>query len=61
MGAVMMNDLEIELMVAKETICEAEESFDKLRKDYHVLREHTDKLEAILRAHEIPFSGFWGW
>ena len=56
-----MNDLEIELMVAKETICETEESFDKLRKDYHALWEHTDKLEAILRVHEIPFPGFWGW
>lgn len=57
----MMNELEIELMVAKETIREAEESFDKLRRDYHALREHADKLEAILRAHEILFPEFWGW
>lgn len=56
-----MKNLEIELMVANETIREAEESFDKLRKDYHELRKHTDKLEAILRKHKIPFPEFWGW
>lgn len=54
----MQNDLEIELMVARETIREAEECFDKLRKDYHALREHTDQLEAILRDHNIPFPKF---
>ena len=57
----MMSELEIELMVANETIREAEESFDRLRKDYHALREHTDKLESILREHNIPFPAFWGW
>lgn len=56
-----MTDLELELMVAHETIHEAEEAFDKLRKDYHALREHTDTLEAILRMHDIPFPEFWGW
>lgn len=57
----MINDLKIELMIANETIREAEECFDKLRKDYHALREHTDTLEAILKEHEIPFPEFWGW
>lgn len=53
-----MTDLELELMVANETIREAEESFDQLRKEYHALREHTDKLEAILKEHDIPFPKF---
>lgn len=57
----MKTDLEIELLMAQETIREAEECFDKLRKDYHALREHTDKLETILRDHDIPFPEFWGW
>lgn len=57
----MMSELETELMVANETIREAEESFDQLRKEYHALREHTDKLEAILQEHNIPFPAFWGW
>lgn len=56
-----MTDLELELMVANETIREAEEVFDQLRKDYHALRKHTDKLEAILKEHGIPFPEFWGW
>ena len=51
-------DLLIELAVANQTIKEA---FDKLRKDYHLLREHTDRLEAILREHNITFPEFWGW
>ena len=54
-------DLLIELAVANQTIKEAEEAFDKLRKDYHLLREHTGRLEAILREHNIPFPEFWGW
>lgn len=57
----MQNDLEIELLMAQKTIREAEECFDKLRKDYHALREHTDQLETILRDHDIPFPEFWGW
>ena len=56
-----MTDLELELMVANETIREAEEVFDQLRKDYHALREYTDKLEAILKEHGIAFPEFWGW
>ena len=55
------NELELELIVAQETIREAEEAFDQLRKDYHALRKHTDKLEAILKEHAIPFPVFWGW
>ena len=54
-------ELELELMIANETIREAEECFDQLRKDYHALREHTDQLEAILREHNIPFPQFWSW
>lgn len=50
-----------EKVLAKNTIKEAEEAFDKLCKDYHLLREHTDRLEAILREHNIPFPEFWGW
>ena len=57
----MKNDLEIELLMAQETIREAEECFDKLQKDYHALREHIDQLETILRDHDIPFPEFWGW
>lgn len=57
----MRNELELELMIANETIREAEECFDQLRKDYHALREHTDQLEAILREHNIPFPQFWSW
>ena len=57
----MRDELELELMIANETIREAEECFDQLRKDYHALREHTDQLEAILREHNIPFPQFWGW
>lgn len=54
-------ELEIELMVAQETIREAEEAFDKLRQDYHELRKHTDRLESILKEHNISFPEFWGW
>ena len=56
----MMTDLELELVVANETIREAEEAFDQLRKDYQVLREYTDKLEAILKEHRIAFPSFGG-
>ena len=54
-------ELEIELMVAQETIREAEEAFGKLRQDYHELRKHTDQLESIQRKREILFLEFWGW
>lgn len=54
-------DLLTALAIANETIQKAEEAFGKLRKDYHALREHTDKLEEILREHNIPFPEFWGW
>ncbi len=55
------HELEIELMVAQETIREAEEAFSKLRQDYHELRKHTDRLESILKEHNISFPEFWGW
>ena len=48
------HELEIELMVAQETIREAEEAFAKLRQD-------TDRLESILKEHNISFPEFWGW
>ena len=51
----MMTDLELEIMVANETIREAKEAFDQLRKDYQALREYTDNLEAILKERGIPF------
>ena len=55
------NELELELIVAQETIREAEEAFDQLRKDYHALREHTDKLEAILKERtRYPISSVFG-
>lgn len=54
-------ELEIELMVAQETIREAEKAFVKLRQDYHELRKHTDQLESILKEHNISFPEFWGW
>ena len=56
----MMTDLELEIMVANETIREAKEAFDQLRKDYQALREYTDNLEAILKEREIPFPSFEG-
>ena len=55
------HELEIELMVAQETIREAEEAFGKLRQDYHELRKHTDRLESILKEHNILFPEFWDW
>jgi predicted nucleic acid-binding Zn-ribbon protein len=57
----MMTDLEHELMVANETIREAEESFAQLRGEYQALRKHTDELESILKEHGIPCPAFWGW
>ena len=45
-----ITDLKLELLVANETIREAEEAFEQLRKDYHTLREHADTLETLLRA-----------
>lgn len=54
----MMNDLEVELIVANETIREAEEVFKQLHNDYQALREHADQLEAILTEHNIPFLSF---
>ena len=51
---MIQRELEIELMIAQETILEAEEAFDKLRK-------HTDRLESILKKHNISFPEFWGW
>lgn len=42
-------DLLTELAVANGIIQEAEEAFDKLRKDYYSLREHTDRLEESKR------------
>lgn len=56
-----MRDLELELMIANEELREANETFAQLRKEYHSLRMHTDMLEEILRAHELPFPLFWGW
>lgn len=53
------HELEIELMIAQETILEAEEAFRKLRKDYHELRKHTDLLESILKENNISFPEFW--
>lgn len=58
---MIQRELEIELMIAQETILEAEEAFDKLRKDYHEFRKHTDRLESILKKHNISFPEFWGW
>jgi len=45
----------------QEILLQAEESFTKLREDYHSLREHTDQLETILRNCEINFPDFCGW
>lgn len=55
-----MNDLEVELIVANETIREAEEAFKQLHNDYQALREYADQLEAILTEHNIPFPSFLG-
>jgi hypothetical protein len=56
-----MTNLELEYIIAQETLREAEESFDKLRKDYHALREYTDMLETLLRSHGIDYPEFCGW
>ena len=46
-----MNTLGSKFMLANETIREAEDLFDRLRKDYH---SHTDKYESIIKEHGIP-------
>jgi len=56
-----MTDLELEYTILKEALLEAEESFTKLREDYHSLREHTDQLETILSNHGINYPDFCGW
>lgn len=56
-----MMDPETELIVANETIKEAEGAFARLRMEYQALREHTVVLEAILKKHGIAFPEFWGW
>jgi hypothetical protein len=56
-----MTDLELDYMIAEEALREAEESFDKLREDYHALREHADMLEALLRNHGIDYPEFCPW
>lgn len=56
-----MTKLEIDYRVAEAALAEAEESFTKLREDYHALRDHADELEVILRNHEIDYPDFCGW
>lgn len=58
-GIMTQYGLEIELMVAQETIIVAEKAFSKLRQDYHELRKHTDQLKRILKNitfHSLNFG-----
>ncbi len=54
-------ELEIEHAVDQAALQEAEECFTLLRDDYHRLREHTDKLESILKDHNIDYPRFYVW
>ena len=56
-----MTDLEMEYQIAEFALQDANEAFEKLREDYHELREHADKLEEILREHGIEYPDFCGW
>lgn len=51
-----MNDLEVELIVANETIRKAEEAFKQLHNDYQALREHADQLETIFTEQSITYQ-----
>ena len=53
-----IQELETELVVAENTIHEAEESFQQLRSDYHTLREYSFILQNILLKNEISFPNF---
>lgn len=55
-----IQELEIELAVAENTIRETEEAFQYLRNDYHNLREHAAILEELLRQNGISFPEFYG-
>lgn len=46
-------DTELELIIAAETIREAEETFSLLRSDYHELLCYARQLESILEDHGI--------
>lgn len=54
-------ELEIEYAINQAALQEAEECFGQIRKDYQLLREYTDKLEALLREHGIDYPVFYGW
>ena len=55
-----MTELELDLQIAEVALSEADEAFKELRDDYHELREYADKLETILRNHNIYFPDFCG-
>lgn len=52
--------LETELVVAENTIHEAEESFQQLREDYLTLQEYSFALQDILAKNGISFPKLYG-
>ena len=55
-----IQELETELVVAENTIHEAEESFQQLREDYHTLQEYSFSLQDILAKNGISFPKLYG-
>ena len=55
-----IRELETELVVAENTIHEAEESFQQLRDDYHTLQEYSFALQNILAKNGISFPKLYG-
>ena len=55
-----IQELEPELVVAENTIHEAEESFQQLREDYLTLQEYSFALQDILAKNGISFPKLYG-
>lgn len=55
-----IQEFETELVVAENTIHEAEESFQQLREDYLTLQEYSFALQDILAKNEISFPKLYG-
>lgn len=55
-----IQELETELVVAENTIHEAERSFQQFREDYHTLQEYSFTLQDILAKNGISFPKLYG-
>lgn len=55
-----IQELETELVVAENTIHEAEESFQQLREDYLTLQKYSFALQDILAKNGISFPKLYG-